>query len=310
MQKIYLETPDNFSEIEDYVIVDSAQIVDMIIHAEKCYFYDTCSFRKHMMLPCVEGLFSYIKATKGIIVVTRCILMELCSSDGSLWEQHISYFRKLYEAEIRVIVLYEEYVYDILAACYADIEKINRCLTLAVHTMKSKTGTIERTLKQHPDLEKHVLSDRLCKERALLKQFFQMVRQNKTTGDNLGEELNAICIHMLTNIPDIAENKYIFWTEDKGAVSLFGKAISNVNRHTGRKHIAVMTTTKLVQILLQSKMITTKEQVLDILRAGNTGDAVKVVCLEQYDIMEDTKTMTCEKLAEQLTNGSGIYVLL
>ena len=44
MKKVYHDTPDNFAEIQTYVITDVEEIARTIIQADRCFFYDACGF--------------------------------------------------------------------------------------------------------------------------------------------------------------------------------------------------------------------------------------------------------------------------
>ena len=64
MTEGYTVIPHNMSDISPYVSVNEGEIVANILQKEKCYFYDTCSFRIHSNLGKdeVEYLLKYIKS--------------------------------------------------------------------------------------------------------------------------------------------------------------------------------------------------------------------------------------------------------
>ena len=68
MKKVYNDTPDNFAEIQTFVITDVEEIAKTIIQADKCFFYDACAFRNHMRIMNPECIFEYIKRMGGIVV--------------------------------------------------------------------------------------------------------------------------------------------------------------------------------------------------------------------------------------------------
>ena len=43
----YTDNPHNMSEITSYVITEKEKIVAEIFEKSRCYFYDTCSLRRH-----------------------------------------------------------------------------------------------------------------------------------------------------------------------------------------------------------------------------------------------------------------------
>lgn len=96
-----------------------------------------------------------------------------------------------------------------------NLRQIARPLAYAVKTVKSPVSTIEATLKK----DEALLHDVLGKESTngeLFRRFFGAVRKNKEQGDSLGEEMIALCVHLLSNLPDTTEYQYLIFTEDKG----------------------------------------------------------------------------------------------
>lgn len=309
MIKIYEDTPDNISEIEPYVIMDSKQIGGEIIASEKCYFYDACSFRKHMLIPYPEYLFAYIKQTSGLVIITRCILMELCSNDNKLWKEHIDYIRKMYNASIRVLVIFEEDIYEAETICFSSGSEIGKQLRVAIQATKSKVGTVEETLKLDSALRDSIFVNSCTNAKKIYADFFKKARSKKESEDNLGEELIIICIHVLSNILEInSEFKYILFTEDKGAISQLGKAIDNIDKYSNKKTATAITTPKLVQILFERNIITEKEKLKVVLLAGNTDSNVKIFGCEKFDMNSTFKTMNCNELIEKITTPGCIHI--
>ena len=75
MSVSYTDHPHNMSEIASYVITEKEKIVAEIFGNSKCYFYDTCSFRRHANLDNTHAAYflRYIKNQNGVVVITRCI---------------------------------------------------------------------------------------------------------------------------------------------------------------------------------------------------------------------------------------------
>ena len=235
MCKIYKDTPENFNDIEPYVSINSEDVVKMLIESKMCYFYDTCSFRKHMLIDKPESIFDYVKQTNGVIVITRCIIMELCSNDNKLWAEHIEYIKKMHQSGLYVIVMFEEDFMDVLNFCFTGVTTTNRMLSIAVKHAKSKTGTVEKILSIDSALKKELLVDDTNSDKTLAKRFFGKVRLNKMSEDNLGEELISICVHMLSNIREEKANKYIVLSDDKGAITLLGKTMQKCRKIYGNE---------------------------------------------------------------------------
>ncbi len=300
MEKSYNETPNNFEEVLPYVITDPNAIAREILRHTKCYFYDTCAFRKYAELANPVPVFEHIRENGGMVLLTRCVLMELCSGDGSLWQRHIRFLAQMSEAGIPVCIMYEEDTWNVLNFYYRDNNEINQSLTYAIRSAKNSVGTVQQTLDEAPELKKEVLSGTYNRSGTLFRRFFKAVRANKESGDNLGEELIAIVMHLLSNIPEMTEYKYILLTEDKGAIAQLQKVMENVRYYTGKACITAFTSAKLAQFLYFEERIQNAEQMEDFLQEGNDGNQIRVYCADKYELGVIFRTYSCRELAQKI----------
>ena len=307
MARVYRDNPGNISEILPYVITDESTIAQNIIMAQKCYFYDASSFRKHSTWTELKYIAMYIRKNHGVVIITRTILMEICSAKGEIWDEHIVFFKKMYELGIKIILMYEENVFNAMYFCYSATE-INQCLKYAVRTCKSKLGAVEKIVSQNKFLEKEVLSQEPTMGKSLVKRFFSEMRRNKSALDNMGEELITICMHMLSNIPELIQYKYIMFTEDKGAVLLLGKATKNIYDILKKRMMAAITTPKLLQEMIENELVNDISIVCGLLEAEHNSDYIRIFCCEEYDLEPDSKVMTCNELAEKLLEKNKIHI--
>lgn len=304
MEKIYIDSPRNYEEIAEYVITGTEEIAENIILADKCYFYDTCSFRNHMVTSESGLIFDYIKLTSGIVVITRTILMELCSNDGCLWQEHIEYIRKMYRAGIKICLIYEEDIFEVLHVFCADVKEINKWLSFAIRCAKNKAGKIEDIVGKDSVLKNALLMGVECKDSSLARQLFTQLRSSKSTQDNLGEELLAVCVHWLSRMRHHAEYKYCVFTDDKKAIPTFGKVIRNVKEYSGCNSIAVCTTVKLCALLRRSGIVDNEMQVVNILKVTNFGgDSLRVYCSAEFELSPSEKLMSISEFAKAVVGG-------
>lgn len=310
MKRVYNDTPDNFAEIQTYVITDAEEIARTIIRADKCFFYDACAFRNHIRILNPKCIFEYIKRMGGIVVITRCIVMELCSNDNLLWKEHIEYLKKIYQYGIKILVMYEEDIFNVLNTCYSGTVQINQMLSFAVKTAKSKTGTIETVLNNNPALKKEILISDENKDSSLAKRFFREMRKGKKSEDDLGETLAAVCIHMLSNIREITEFKYILLTDDKGAIALLDKVIKNVKEYIGRRCVSAITTPKICQLMVQEHIMENQDEIESIINAGSIDGFIKIYSSEQYELSPSEKTVSAAEFAQKIINNTGIKIYL
>lgn len=306
----YTEIPHNMAEITPYVITDKNIVAVEILEKQRCYFYDTCSFRRHANLNNreVECLLKYIKAQTGMIVITRCILMELASHSGVLNREYVEYIKHIKEFGITVSVLYEEDLFSVMEACFSTNAAINGYLCWAVRTIKGQTSTITETLGQSSRIYDEVIKGKNLEHREVYKHFFEAVRGNKEAGDNLGEELLAICLHILSHLPGEEDGKFCVITDDKGAAgkidALFKKT---AKQHKGKK-IVIFSTPKLVQVLYREKILVDREQVKAILSTGVDGNIVVLgTCI--FDIESREISISSEELADSIMQPNGIHII-
>jgi len=308
MDKTYVETPTNFEEIAAYAITDKETIVKEIITAQKLFFYDTCSFRSHMMCEKREEILAFIARLNGVVVITRLILMELLSGDSVLWKEHIAYIKQLHDMDIKVIIMYEEDVFHVLDTYYSSVKAINKKLRLAVNNVKTADSAMDRYIEEDKNLRKALWEENEKQSRTLASTFFKKMRSSKTSEDSLGEEVVAVCVHMLSNISETGDYKYTFLTDDKGAVRKFSRIIDNVERHAGHSMIACMTTPKLAYRMVKAGMIDSKEAIQGILKCCATEGHVTVMASQTYEMKPDYKTLSISDCAERMLDERALTV--
>lgn len=306
----YTDTPHNMAEIMPHVITDKAAMVAEILGKPKCYFYDTCSFRRHANLDKNEAEYflKYIKAQNGIVVITRCILMELASLSGMLNKEYVEYIKHIQEFGIAVLVIYEEDLFWVMEAAFSTNAAINGYLCWAVRMIKGSVSTITETLEQNRRIQDEVIKGKNLNNREVYKRFFEAVRGNKEAGDNLGEELLAICLHILSHMPGEEDGKFCIITDDKGAASKIDTLFKKTARQYRGKKIVIFSTPKLVQILHREKILEDREHIRAILSTGTNGNIVVLgTCI--FDLRSREISISSEELAELIMQPNGINIV-
>lgn len=294
---------DNNAGIPLDMIRDTDEIIQEIALSSKCYFYDTSSFRNHASIPCRKLILQYFIQTQGIVIITRSIIRELCSADGRLWNEHIAYINEMKEMGIKVLLIYEENIVELLQSCYGNVTQINVWLSNAVKCVKSKYGAIENVLKCDDVLKQEILVNYRHQDRLLGRRFFEKMRLGKEVSDNLGEELLCVCLHLLTNIPELISYKYIMLTDDKNAVRLLGKIKQNVARYEAQKYLSAHTSANLCWHMKNSGITTCKDEILQILHGEKGNEQITTYCSDKYALFPEMQSMTCEALAEKMVRG-------
>lgn len=311
MATIYTEIPHNWNAIKNFVETDVEIISRLVFSFQKVFFYDTCSFRRHSNLDMehMQFLLNYFKKHDSVIVVTRCILMELASHSGNLNLEYISYFNELYNAGINIAILYEENIFEILSVCFSTKESINEYLSWAVRMLNAPVSTIAETLKSDLILNSEVKVGKNSNSSDLYKRFFSAVRANKESGDNLGEEILGICIHILSHLPGMENGKLCIVTDDKGASGKIDSLMKKTKRQYAGAKIIIYSTPKLVQNMYQEDIGLMKDNIVAILSEGTNSNIV-VMGTTVYDLEVNEKiSRTCDELAELIMEPNGINIV-
>lgn len=278
MATVYLEVPKNWSEIEAKVSTSSQRITEALLYEyDKVFFYDTCSFRGHSNLAVtdVDHIISHIKQENGVVVITRCILMELASRSGELNQQYIDLIYRMTDYHgVEVVVMNEEDLFAVMSECFSTAQDVNTYLMWAVRMLGVPTSTIETTFSIESDLKKKLKEGKGLNSKSLFSDFFTAVRNNKTQSDNLGEELLAICLHILSHIPGEPNYKFNVFTEDKGARAVISNLFDKTDKQFAGQKIVIYSTPRLLQTMIHASRINDCGSVSRIFGMGQERDIV------------------------------------
>lgn len=309
MPDSYTDNPHNMSEVTPFVTIEKGKIAAEIYGKSKCFFYDTCSFRRHANLDNThaEYFLRYIKQQNSVVVITRCILMELASNSGVLNQEYIEYIKCIYDAGITVLVIYEEDLFSVMEICFSTNAAINSYLCWAVRSVKRTVSAIADILDANASVNNEVIKGKNLENSGVYKHFFESARANKVSGDNLGEELLAVCLHILSHIPGEADGKFCVITDDKGAASKIDIMFKETNKQHKGKNIGIFSTPKLVQVLYREGILRNPEHLKEILGSGTDGN-ISVLGMLVYDIRGREISMNKDELADLIIEPNGISI--
>lgn len=311
MATVYTENPENFCEVETFVETEVNEIKSIFFASEKIIFYDACSFQRHSNLADKEKniLITYFKENGITIFITKCILMELASNQQRLREEYIRFFKAMWDSGVKVVIFNEEYTYNILSECFSTNEKINEYLMWAIRMVKSSVSGITKTVKADTKLTLEVIDGKNLKSSDLYQRFFGAVRGNKEHEDNLGEELIAICVHILSYLPGVFDGKLSVLTDDKGAVAKIDSAIQRTNPSNRGAKIALFSTPKLVQQMFLEKVELSEDEMINIVSQGRSGNIV-VMGVTAFDLKVNEKiSLTGHELVRKIMEPNGIKII-
>lgn len=310
MEAGYTDTPHNMKEILPDVIIKKDDIISAVLSSSKCFFYDTCSFRRHANLPdeLSEYFLKYIKDQDGIIIITRCVLMELASHSGVLNQEYVAYMKRMKQQGIAVLVIYEEDLFYVMEACFSTNAAINQYLCWAVRLVKRPVSTITETLEKNVSINNEVIKGKNQDNSGIYRRFFKAVRGNKESGDNLGEELIAVCLYLLSHVPGEADGKFCVITDDKGAAGKIDTLFKEIPKQHRGKMIGIFSTPKLVQILYREGILRDPMHIKEMLAAGADGNIV-VLGMRVYDIRAREIAVSKEALTDLIIQPNGITII-
>jgi len=311
MATAYIETPDNWHEVEAYFSTEIDDIKQAFYQTDRVFFYDACSFQRHSNLNNRERdiLTRYFEEQRMTIFLTRCILMELSGDRHSLERHFVGYLKSLNDAGIKVILFNEEYTYSILSDCFSSIERINEYLVWAVRTVYSPVSTIADALGADSKLNSEVREGKNLKASDLYQRFFSAARGNKEHEDNLGEELIAICVHILSNLPGVADGKLCVLTDDKGAAGRIDSVMRKTSPENRGSKIIIFSTPKLVQHMFREHVAMSEDEMVNILSQGVSGN-IGIMGITDYDLEVDTKiSLPVRDLAQKIMEPNGIKIV-
>ena len=117
---------------------------------------------------------------------------------------------------------------DIMESCFSSRQQVNNYLIWAIRMINSPVSTIAKTLLEDEGL-RNIVEEKSKNTQDFYTRFFSGVRKNKETGDNLGEEMLAVCLHVLVKLPE-EEGKFCVITDDKGAAGKIDASFRRVYR--------------------------------------------------------------------------------
>ena len=280
----YHEIPVNWEDIKNYVLCEDSDFVDAIIEADKVFLYDTCSFRFHsnMAATSMKGLIRFFKKEKSIIIITRCILMELASFSGTLHDSYVEYFKTLYDNDVTTFIIYEESLFNVMAQCFSGKNTIYGYLTWAVRMVRRPVSTVTNTLLGDKKLYEEIIGGKYRESSNAYRNFFYKVRYSKAHGDNLGEEILAICSHLLSHIPGTPDGKYCVITDDKGGAGIIATLFKKTNEQFAGARIIIYSTPRLVQAMYNLNVITDKPEIVGGLSCLG-GSCITIAGMTEYD---------------------------
>lgn len=293
---------DKVDDMRD-ILISGEETVREIIKAKKCFFYDTCSLRYHAGLDsdCSNRILDFIHKEKGIIIITETIMMEIGQEEGKVEESILEYLRNAADKDVKMLLLDEKYVFDIMSICFATNEVVNSMLMWAVRNTRRTMDTMDRVLSSDIKLYNRLIRGKGINDKDIYETFFESVRNSREKGDNLGEQLLAIIMYILSNLPGDPNGKYCVFTDDKGAAGMMDTLFNKTPKNSERKKMVICSTPKLAQLMHNRKMLKDADEIKRMLSFSEGN--IRVLGTSLYDIRSRLISMDAGELVEEIHDG-------
>lgn len=308
MVKIYQETPNNISDILAYVISDVGKIVEILGANKKFYFYDTCSVIYHSNSDNRHEIVSYLKSKDAVIIISATVLMELSSNTFNVHQKQINYIKEMFDKGIKIVLLKEECVFDILRAYTTlTIQDSNKLLSLAICQMiksKSKTYDIIASMSKEDQLKFKGVTE---SNTEIYTEFFSLARSKKESQDSLGEELMFLVIMLLGKLPG---KIFIYLSDDKKSTAQLINVKEYVMKHYQNKAIMQLSTAAIIFKLYKQDNLSDKAVLLEIINRTSSDKRVSIRYIGEYDLADKQEKINTEDLIDMIFAIPDVTIIL
>lgn len=297
MTSNYKEVPDNFNDINAYLISEIEEIKELFYKYEVKCFYDTCAILHHSNIREKSILLEFLLERYGLLIVTRTVLMELAGEQHLINHIQVKYFKELHEVGLKIILLNEEDSIILLReAIDLTNEKSNQLLGYAIKKIMTSRKAISNLMASINNNLKRKLLGSNSGNSLLHELFFNYARENKVSGDSLAEELIFISIIILTKMP---LGKYIFLSNDLASMKTVQDIREYIKKYHNMDSPKMLTTSKIVEVLFKENICTDKNRLMHILQS-TFYDNVSAFCIGEDDLMVVYKSFSKEEFIQKL----------
>ena len=310
MSTLYSELPDNLNEISSFLKTDFAECKTLIEEAGLVIFYDASSVQHHSVLSELvqTKICRYIKSNNGLVVLTKCILMELAGERHTLHEGVVSFLTRIAESDIQLLLFEESWTFEYLTDMGMSTSQANQVLHYAVRKFKSPGSTILECIKNHEALKALVAEGKVPNKKDLCKRFFYTARQNKQPQDNLGEDLIGICLYMLMHLTAQPSHKFTVFTDDKFAARVILNSIKSIPSDITDKRPGIFSSIKLFQTLYTEENSLTKEELKESIKRLYSDEVRVLALMEKSDLETNLYRFTAQALTNLIAEKGVIKI--
>ncbi len=313
MEKQYFFPPVNWPEVSDGMIIGQNEILRRLLRVKIWFFYDTCALMHHSH-PGGDFVISYIVRNQGAVILPQTIILELSSlhsdhaiSGSAIHEMHAGYIRRMIDKGIPVIFLPEEkctlFLQDVMTL---DRKERNEQFVYVIRHLRSRKRGIARALDLIPesDRKKLLTGKNISGETGEI--YIPIIRNQKQTGDRLGEEMIFYCMMMLSRL--CVPMSII--SDDQRAFDGFIHTASYIEKHYHRKDVQYYSTVHLCHLLYKQGFLG-EENIMGFLEtAYKNAGKVSFRGMTSKDFMPREQTVSIREMAELIRNDMELRILI
>lgn len=257
MAKEYVQIPNNWSRITEYIIYNKEECLRRIIMAQKCLLLDTCTIMQYTNLRADSMFYTYVEDTYDVILIPRIILMELASENAEVKEEHLLFLERLHHKK-PVYIFDEEWCYTYIKLAFDRTDKeLNAILINTMKFIKKIfNNCVDAFLNEDLQIEKYFKNTPASE---VYTDFFTDIRNKKESGDSLGEELIALLVILLSNIKEITPCKYELLSNDRNSYYGLASAKNYINNKYEWDAFMCRTTCNLASLLYKNGYMNKEE---------------------------------------------------
>ena len=301
------------NNLDSYVIKDNAEMCKIVLRAKTVVFLDTCFMSSLLKFDelSLSDLLERIVGERGsksiVLVITEMVLYESRDSRDNTVQQFIHKIVDLAkENNIPVVLLSEESFYKELQPYFSrSHEEWNKLFLERLKENKANLikilGLISSDKEQLFD-DTFVVSSAKAKDKELICESIQRIKERKSDKDSLAEELICVVIFFLLDIfLSSNKRKIIFCSNDNRALAIVKMtlATSYGNRCTCFENIHLF---MLIQYMVKNKLLNDKQEVIELLRK-NMAEELWVVEQKDLPYVETEQKMNLKEIVDGIFEG-------
>lgn len=217
------------NDIDEYVVSDIRKAIDSILVSERVVFLDTGVISRIGKLnwetmghTYIDAVIKNTNSANCVFVVTEMILYEIKDSENNVIQKYNrDFIMNMYRAGYMVVIMREEMTGETLKSYMnTSIAVLNDRFLKRIIDNRPFLRTVVNLLSEDSTRSEMLTDDYKAPTTSdYIFECISWLKNNKENRDSLAEQIIAMCILMLLDLP--GRSSYVFYTHDnKASVNL------------------------------------------------------------------------------------------